>query len=145
MLKKEPTVVTMDQTNILMIDAYNHKTVQGRIYNQFTSSYTRFYSFMEFVLLLEKGFEVNHYPLRGAALRRFYKEVSNEPFTCTIHADQQRQFRGKLATFILKVKFRQNTSWQGELIFVGKQKKEYFRSVLELMKLMDNALSYVTK
>lgn len=145
MLKKDFTTIVTAQTNILMVDSYDHKTMRGRIYNQFTSSYTNFYSLVEVILMLEKGFEVNNYPLRGADLRCFYKENSQEPFICTIPTDQQRQFLGKLATFMLKVKFRQNSSWQGELVWVGEQKKEYFRSVLELMKLLDNALSRVTK
>ena len=49
--------------------------------------------------------------------------------------------RGKDSTFIIHVKYRQNASWQGEVTWVDKQKKEYFRSALELVRLIDSAMS----
>ena len=48
--------------------------------------------------------------------------------------------KGKLATFVIQVQYRQNSSWQGQVIWVEENRKEHFRSALELMKLMDNAL-----
>ncbi|MBE6598234.1 MAG: hypothetical protein E7638_02190 [Ruminococcaceae bacterium] len=49
--------------------------------------------------------------------------------------------RGKLATFTVRILFRQNTSWQGYLMWMEKGREESFRSVLELIFLMDSALS----
>ncbi|MBQ6789067.1 MAG: hypothetical protein IJO81_02635 [Clostridia bacterium] len=48
---------------------------------------------------------------------------------------------GKLATFSLKLLFRQNASWQGSVLWCDGNSEESFRSVLELLLLMDNALS----
>jgi hypothetical protein len=48
---------------------------------------------------------------------------------------------GLLATFYLRVLFRQNSSWQGSIFWQEKEKGESFRSVLELLTLMDSALS----
>lgn len=48
--------------------------------------------------------------------------------------------RGTDATFVIRVQHRQHSSWQGELTWVDKQKKEYFRSALELVRLIDGAL-----
>ena len=50
--------------------------------------------------------------------------------------------RGALATFRLRVLFRQNTSWQGLLTWVETKEEESFRSVLELVNLFDSALTY---
>ncbi len=48
---------------------------------------------------------------------------------------------GKVATFTLKLLFRQNASWQGSVLWNEGNSEETFRSVLELLLLMDNALS----
>lgn len=46
------------------------------------------------------------------------------------------------ATFIIKVLFRQNATWQGSIQWIeGKQIREY-RSVNELLKLMNDAIQY---
>ena len=51
--------------------------------------------------------------------------------------------RGALASFSIRLLFRQNASWQGILTWIEGGQEQYFRSVLELVLLMDNALGYV--
>ncbi|MBR5319181.1 MAG: hypothetical protein IKU46_06265 [Peptococcaceae bacterium] len=45
-----------------------------------------------------------------------------------------------IATFKVKVLFRQSASWQGKLIWIEGKQEIAFRSALELVKLMDSAL-----
>ena len=45
---------------------------------------------------------------------------------------EKRKIKG---TFIVNVMFRENATWQGE------KKKQYFRSALELIKMIDGALN----
>jgi hypothetical protein len=47
---------------------------------------------------------------------------------------------GKLATFSVRLLFRQNASWQGSVTWCEGRVDESFRSVLELLFLMDSAL-----
>lgn len=47
----------------------------------------------------------------------------------------------KNQTFILKINDTQNQSWQGELEWVQGQKKLVFRSVLELLRMVDSVVS----
>ena len=54
--------------------------------------------------------------------------------------DQVTEQRGEKATFVVRVMYRQNSSWQGEVTWVEQQRKERFRSALELVKLLDSAL-----
>ena len=44
------------------------------------------------------------------------------------------------ATFAVYVCYRRNASWQGQVMWEEEKKKVNFRSVLELLKLMDNAM-----
>ena len=46
----------------------------------------------------------------------------------------------KTETFIIKVMNQQNATWQGSVTWVDEQREQYFRSTLELLKLIDGAL-----
>ena len=48
--------------------------------------------------------------------------------------------RGELATFAVRIIFRQNASWQGSVVWLEGEREESFRSALELVLLMDSAL-----
>ncbi len=46
----------------------------------------------------------------------------------------------KTETFIIKVLNQQNATWQGSVTWVDEHREQYFRSALELLKLIDGAL-----
>ena len=48
-------------------------------------------------------------------------------------------------TFIIDIKGSHNNTWQGTILWVQKQKKEPFRSTLELIRLLDSAVESVKK
>jgi len=43
-------------------------------------------------------------------------------------------------TFIVKVNNCQNNSWQGEIVWANEKKSVKFRSALEMIRLMDEAI-----
>lgn len=43
--------------------------------------------------------------------------------------------------FIVDVKFRQNGTWQGTVKWNGQNQEVHFRSTLELLKIMDGAIT----
>lgn len=44
-------------------------------------------------------------------------------------------------SFVIEVKSQENHSWQGTITWVEGKRKEYFRSALEMIRLMDSALT----
>jgi len=48
-------------------------------------------------------------------------------------------------TFEISVKFTQNSTWQGQIHWIEKNQKQNFRSALEMLKLMDEALADETE
>ena len=48
---------------------------------------------------------------------------------------------GAEGTFIVQIKYRQNSTWQGQVVWAEENKKVYFRSALELLRLIDGAIS----
>lgn len=47
--------------------------------------------------------------------------------------------KGK-CSFLINIRDTQNATWQGSITWVEGQRTEYFRSVLELLRLMDSAV-----
>ena len=47
---------------------------------------------------------------------------------------------GKRDTFVVRVLCRQNNTWQGEVLWAEQNERQYFRSALELVKLMDSVM-----
>ena len=52
---------------------------------------------------------------------------------------------GDLGTFIIRVQHRQNSSWQGRITWMEKNKTVYFRSIWEMIKLVEGALDTVSQ
>ncbi|MDR1961438.1 MAG: hypothetical protein LBQ16_04070 [Gracilibacteraceae bacterium] len=48
-------------------------------------------------------------------------------------------------TFVIQVQFQKNATWQGTIDWIDAKKTQRFRSVLEMIKLMDDALSDAEK
>lgn len=42
--------------------------------------------------------------------------------------------------FVVDIRYRKNATWQGEILWVDQNRQCSFRSVLELLKLIDGAL-----
>ncbi|MBE5893900.1 MAG: hypothetical protein E7286_11105 [Lachnospiraceae bacterium] len=45
---------------------------------------------------------------------------------------------GDKGTFLVRIQYRQNASWQGHVTWVEENKTVPFRSALELLKLIDS-------
>ena len=58
-----------------------------------------------------------------------------------VKIDSQRDIGSTIGTFEISVKFMQNASWQGQIHWIEKNQKQNFRSALEMLKLMDEALA----
>ena len=50
---------------------------------------------------------------------------------------------GDLGTFIVRVQHRQNSSWQGRITWMEQDKTISFRSVCEMVKLIESAVDTV--
>ena len=58
--------------------------------------------------------------------------------------DQLLQKHGDIGTFIIRVQHRQNSSWQGRITWMEEDKTVQFRSIWEMIKLIENAVDTVS-
>ena len=54
---------------------------------------------------------------------------------------QKNKSPGKNATFVVHVQCLENSTWQGEVVWAEKNESLKFRRALELLKIMDSALT----
>jgi len=124
------------RTTLVCIDEYKDGIPKGRFYNAFLDQGRRFAGVMEFLHQMEDVLEAMEFPKAYTVTRSFSETTPQK-------ADLPEGERpvGKEATFCLRVLFRQNASWQGSLTWLEGKKEESFRSVLELILLMNSALA----
>ena len=120
---------------LLCIDAYRDGILSGRFYDLYLgkkefSSLTQLLIKME-ALLEERGLPQSYNRLRSFGQIPDRKEAEGNPVGPRI---------GNLATFELKILFRQHASWQGTILWKEGRQEQSFRSVLEMIHLMDSAL-----
>ncbi|MCJ7855134.1 hypothetical protein MUJ63_02325 [Lachnospiraceae bacterium NSJ-143] len=71
---------------------------------------------------------------------RLFSGQSYDTHKDVLCSDLNGLVSGRLATFCVNIKFRQNSTWQGEAVWLETGKKESFRSALELLIMLDRAL-----
>ncbi len=157
-LKKRLILYSPNIVN-LCLDSYGKEKQRGRLYHEYTIQPMVFTTLFEAFEKMDALYDALQFPQAATEIRdfrvdrkereRMIRESGGElalPEHIKEELEKVEEFekvieqRGKEATFVIRVKFRQHSSWQGEITWVDGQKKEYFRSALELIKLMDSAL-----
>ena len=118
------------------VDNYEHEVPKGRIVNSQNKVEIAFHGTVDFLKKMEALLRETNFPQPFAENRSF----RSRPDHRTVTASSNTGKTGNLATFSLKVLFRQNSSWQGAVTWMEGNQEMSFRSVLELLLLMDSAL-----
>ena len=125
------------RTTQVCVDDRKDGRFSGRLYNPYWEGGVPFSSVMEFLTRMEELLDQMQFPQSFTAKRTF----GGTPAQGTVSPTSLNVRQGKEATFYLKVLFRQNASWQGTVKWVEAGQEESFRSVLELLLMMDSAAS----
>lgn len=118
------------------VDSYENGTITGRLYNPYLESGRSFSNLMQFLLEMEQTLDTMAFPQSFTAARSFVPTLRKAP-----GLPESDILTGETATFAVKVIFRQNASWQGSVIWLEGGREQSFRSALELVFLMENALT----
>ena len=134
---------------VLCVDQTSDGEAAGRLYQSYSTRERTFHSMEEVVFLLEGFFDSLNFPHPTTKDRSFGEQKQ-------YHNQKRKKERimkdevllskhGDLGTFIIRVQHRQNSSWQGRLTWMEKNRTVYFRSVWEMVKLMESALDTVSE
>lgn len=133
---------------ILCINRRNGCELSGELYHSYSAAATKFSDLGQMTLLMEKLYDVLQFPHVGTNERSFFER--NKPYmqrqerTKVMSDDQLLQKHGDIGTFIVRVQHRQNSSWQGRITWMEEDKTIQFRSVWEMVKLIENAVDTVS-
>jgi len=131
----QPLWVNENRKIMICIDDYDEGVLKGRFYHA-AQGMSSFRSLTQFLLKMESTLEEMQEPQSYTAKRTFSSMLSSDD-----HLTSHDRFRkGARATFELKVLFRQHSSWQGVVVWKDRNTEQSFRSVLELVFLLDSAL-----
>ena len=122
----------------LCVDSYDQGVISGRYIPPGQEESRPFSSLVRFLVETESMLDEANFPQAFTTKRTFFPIDAVAPerdgtgvSICT----------GKRATFDIRLLFRQHTSWQGTVTWVEGHGEQSFRSVLELILLVDSALA----
>lgn len=116
----------------------------GKIYHCYSKDGQSFSNIHQLIKLMDDLMDHLKYPQSSMKLRTF--KDNNVKYEGELIGEQVMdkndvlKNRGEKGTFVVHVMYRQNATWQGEVVWTEKGEVRKFRSALELMKLIDSAL-----
>lgn len=135
---------------VMCVDNMVEHQPQGRFYHAYSREGARFRTVEQFLTGLEQFYNWINFPYPGTNDRTFINaggakilHGSLAERTKIMKDEELLSRHGELGTFIIRVQHRQNSSWQGRITWMDKNKTVNFRSVWELIKLVDGALDSV--
>ena len=130
----------------ICVDRRTEDDIAGAVWDLYHEEPRTFERAAELLLYLDDFYDEINFPQRGSQYRTFDKaKTLPRERSAAVRKDKIRTMdnleekKGNLGTFIVQVKYRQNSTWQGQVIWAEENKKVYFRSALELLRLIDDA------
>ena len=122
--------------------------ISGRLYHSYRADAQSFSANAEMIYHMEALYDALNFPHPGTNERTF-TTVSR---TGEHISERQKIMKdesllnkhGDLGTFIIRVQHRQNSSWQGRITWMEQDKTICFRSIWEMVKLIENAVDTVS-
>ena len=128
------------RTSVIRLYSYRDKNPQGTVYNLYYGEEIAFENLTRLLLLMEDMMDQMDCPQASVRSRRFGQKAKTPERASIAEQLLPRPDQEAIATFKVKVLFRQGASWQGRLSWTDAKTEVSFRSALEFVKLMDSAL-----
>ena len=133
------------------IELYGRGCYKGKLYSQYLETPYEFFTLIRMIEKMEEIFDEKKFPQafltprtfeekKGKAKKR--KRAESDVVDLPDLAEYENPSKG-YCTFEIMVRFRQNASWQGQVIWEEKNLKQNFRSEIELFRLMDDAITEI--
>jgi len=120
------------------IISYGNGLLKGELLSLYLDGPYEFFCLTQMVEKMEKIFDEKCFPQAFLSPRTFGMAKRR---AITREEEERGMPMKNQCTFEIKVRFRQNATWQGQILWAEKNIKQNFRSVLEMLKLMDEALT----
>ena len=129
---------------VLCINERQGHQFKGRFYHGYSKEAVKLESIEDMVFSMEQFFNTLNFPYSSTSSRTFGETddtYQKDQELKKIMTDEELLSRhGDLGSFIIRVQHRQNSSWQGRITWMEEDKTVYFRSMFEMIKLIESAL-----
>lgn len=130
----------------ICIDQQVSGEISGRLYHCYSEKPVEFQNIIELLRETERLFDSIGFPQASTKTRSFMNQPSSQEIRVQKPEKKAAQeeiakYTGERGTFITSVRFRQNSTWQGELYWAEKERIQKFSNILEFIRLIDLDLS----
>ena len=128
--------------SVVRVYSYEDQNISGTLINPHFKEDVHFKSTTQLLKLIDYLQDSLNFPQKSMLARGFTGVdggISPEEFAVSSEAVQPGQ--KPLASFEISILFRQNASWQGSIVWMEKTLSAEFRSVLEMIFLIDGVLA----
>ncbi len=132
---------------MIRVTSYEDRIMNGSLEHSATGDSLVFCGLMDLINAIQYKLDEINFPQSTMALRQWeLSDADTDELPVLIEEDYTvpapDTFGRALSCFMLRIQFRQNASWQGNLAWLDEKKAIAFRSVLELTRLIDSAIQY---
>ena len=130
---------------VVCLDGVEGWCMAGRLFSRYSKHGVQFHNAEQLVERMEEFFDEINFPHvtrteRSFGERKPYTAEKKERIAVMKDEELLRK-HGELGTFVVRVQHRQNNSWQGMITWMEENKTLHFRSVWEMVKLIESALN----
>jgi hypothetical protein len=130
---------------IIRVTSVNNATWQGKVEHVHSGQAYHYQSLLELVNQIHYKLETFDYPQSDTQLRSWGEDTFFDIIPGKLVSEQTKEQENPLpagsSTFLVRILYRQNTTWQGTIQSLDKKKTVPFRSLLELVMLINEAVS----
>ena len=130
---------------VACLDGVDGWRMDGRLYCRFSEQAVVFRNAEQLVDRMEQLFDGINFPRATTEKRSFDGErkvsAGRKERTAVMKDEELLKKHGELGTFVIRVQHRQNNSWQGRITWMEENRTLQFRSVWEMVKLIESALN----
>ena len=120
---------------------------RGELYHCYSKEPVLFGNVIELLTTADALYDTLRFPEASTKTRRFSEteqpQMQTERPSKVAEQMEVIGHRGKLASFVLCVQFRQNSTWQGEVIWLEKGVRRRFFNTLNFIKILDSAVNAI--
>lgn len=125
------------KTTLLAVTSYDDQNIRGYLSNPLYGKRLYFNNLTQLLFSMDRMLDELAFPQNEMQRRTFSGRSDSSP---ELAAPRETPVE-PIASFKIKVLFRQNASWQGSIYWTDKESESQFRSVFELITLIDSALN----
>ena len=134
-------MITATATTIsAFIYTYEDKELCGLLKNDFLNRTVYFSNSWKMIKIMESIYDELSFPRASVNDKLFLTKNKKRDNSLFIAEDDMISEKKQKAKFIINVQYRQNATWQGTIQWVEENRTQNFRSTLEMLKLIDEAL-----